>query len=93
MNAMQGQTCPLVPNPMEQGLQSEDIEKRRQGATLLDRPLNSERLQAIPVHLHHRLLVVVYHANPFAELWFESGDLQNSRQEPMINTVVGLGLI
>ena len=37
--------------------------------------------------------VVVHHVNPFAELQFESGGLKNSRQEPMINSVEGLGLI
>ena len=33
------------------------------------------------------------HANPFTELRFESGGLQNSHQEPMVNPIKGFGLI
>ena len=72
--------CPLIPNPTEQGLQSEDIEKERQGVALTDRTLDRERLRTPSVHLHHCLRVVVHHANPSAELQFESGSLQ--KQSP-----------
>ena len=65
-----------IPKTTEQGLKSEDIEKRRQGATLSDRPLERERLRTLPVHLHYRLRVVVQHADPFMEHRFESGGLQ-----------------
>ena len=89
---MQGQTCLLITKPTEQGFQSKDI-KRRQEATLPDQSLNHESLQVIPIHMHHCLRVVVHHANPFAELWFESGSFQNSCQEPIVNPIKGLGLI
>ena len=39
-----GRMCPLIPKPIEQRLQSEDIEKRGQGAILPDRSLNRESL-------------------------------------------------
>ena len=78
---------------MEQGLQSEDIEKRRQGATLPDRLLERERLRILPVHRHHCLRVVVQHADPFAELRFESGGLQNRHQKLMVYLIEDLGLI
>ena len=77
----------------ELGLQSEDIEKRRQGETLPDQTVGCKNLRALPVHLHHCLRVVVHHANPFAELQFESGGFQYSRQEPMVNPIEGLGQI
>ena len=46
-----------------------------------------------PVHLHHRLWVMVQNADTFVELRFESGGLQNCRQEPMVHPIEGLGLI
>ena len=82
-NATQSWTCLLISKRTEQGLQSEDIEKRRQEATLLGRSLGRESLWALPVHLHHSLRVVIHHANPSAELRLESGSLQNSRQKHM----------
>ena len=75
-NATQGRICLLDSKPTEQGLQREDIEKRKQEATLTDRPLDRERLRVLPVHLYHRLQVVVHYAYPFAELLLESGCLQ-----------------
>ena len=39
----QDRICPLIPKPTEQGLQSDDIEKRRQAASLPDRSLECER--------------------------------------------------
>ena len=89
----QGRTCPLIPKPAQEGLQREDIEKRRQRAALPDRTLDRERPRKPSVHLHHCLRVVVHHANPSAELRFESGSLQNSGQKPMVNPIEGLGLI
>ena len=83
----------LIPKPTEQGLQSEDIEMRRQGAALPDRTLDSERPRTPSVHLHNCLRVVVHHVNPSAKLRFESGSLRNSRQKPMVNPIEGLGLI
>ena len=56
-------------------------EKRQQGTTLPDRPLERERLRKLPVHLHHLLWVLVQHADPFAELQFESAALQNRSQK------------
>ena len=79
--------------PDEQGLHSEDIEKRRQGAALPEWSLDRKSPQMPSVHLHHRLWVVVHHADPFAELWFESSGLQNCHQEPMVHPIEGLGLI
>ena len=64
----------------QQGLQSEDIEKRRQGAALPDQTLDREYPRTPSVHLHHCLRVVVHHANPSVELRFESGSLQ--KQSP-----------
>ena len=93
MNVAQGQTCFLIPKPTEQGLQSKDIEKRRQGSTLLDQTLDRESLLAPSVHLNHRLWVVIYHSNQFVELRFESGGFQNSHQEPMVNPIGDFGLI
>ena len=87
------QKAGLAFSSTKQVLQSEDIEKRRQGATLRDQPFDYERLRTLPVYLHHRLRVVVYHTNPNPELWLESGGLQNSRQEPMVNPIKGLGVI
>ena len=84
---------PPIPKPTEEGLQSEDIEKRRQRTALLDRTLDRERPRTPSVHLHHCLWVVIHHANPSAELRLESGSLQNSHQKPMVNPVKGLGLI
>ena len=43
-NSIPGQTCPLMPKSPDQMLQSEGIEKRRQGATMPDRPFDLERL-------------------------------------------------
>ena len=85
-DTMQVQICPLLPKPSKE-LQSKDIEKRRQGATLLDRLLALERL------LFTCLRVAVHYANPSAELRFESGSLQNRCQKLMVNTIEGLGLI
>ena len=82
-----------IPKPTEQGLQSEDIEKRGQGETLPDRSLDRKSLRTLSVHLHQRLQVVVQHAVPFAELRLESGGLQNRRQEPIVHPIEGLGLI
>ena len=65
-NAAQGRNCLLIPKPTEQGIQSEDIEKR-QGSTLRDWTLDRESLRESPVHLHHRLWFVVHHAYPFAK--------------------------
>ena len=89
----QCRTCPLIPKPAQEGLQREDIEKRRQRAALPDRTLDRDHPRTPSVHLHHCLRVVVHHANPSAELRFESGSLQNRRQEPMVNPIEGLGLI
>ena len=89
----QCRTCPLIPKPAQEGLQREDIEKRRQGAALPDRSLDRDHPRTPSVHLHHCLRVVVHHANPSAELRFESGSLQNRRQEPMVYPIEGLGLI
>ena len=84
----QGQICSLIRKPTKQGLQSEDLEQRKQRTALPDQtPLNVSR------NLHHCLGVVVHHANPSAELRFESGSLQNSRQKPIVNPVEGLGLL
>ena len=77
-DTMQGQICPLIPKPMEQGFQSQDIEKRKWGATLPDVPLDRASPWALPIHLHYPLWVMVHYAVPFAELWLESGSLQNS---------------
>ena len=40
----QGWICPLIPKTTEQRLQSEDIEKERQGAAMLDQSLDREGL-------------------------------------------------
>ena len=63
------------------------------GAALPDRTLDHESPRTPSVHLHHCLRVVIHHANPSAELRFESGSLQNSRQKLMVNPIEGLGLI
>ena len=89
----QGRTCPLIPKLVQEGLQREDIEKRRQRAALSDRTLDRERPRTPSVHLHHCLRVVVHHANPSAELRFESDSLETSGQKPMVNPIEGLGLI
>ena len=89
----QDRTCPLIPKPAEQGLQREDLEKRRQRAALPDRTLVCERPRTPSVHLHHCLRVVVHHGNPSAELRLESDSLQNSRQKPIVNPIESLGLI
>ena len=89
----QCRTCPLIPKPAQEGLQREDIKKRRQRAALPDRTFDRERPRTLSVHLHHCLRVVVHHANPSAELWLESGSLQNSGQKPMVNPIEGLGLM
>ena len=86
----QCRTCPLIPKPAQEGLQREDIEKRRQRAALPDRTLDHDHPRTPSVHLHHCLRVVVHHAHPSAELRFESGSLQNRRQEPMVNPIEGL---
>ena len=65
--------CLPIPKPTEQGIQSEDTEKRRQGSILSDRPLDRKSLWTFHVHLHPCLRVMVHHTNPFAELQFESG--------------------
>ena len=88
-----GRTCPLIPKAAQEGLQREDREKRRQRAALLDRTLDRDRPRTPSVHLHHCLRVVVHYAYPSAELRFESVSHQNSRQEPMVNPIEGLGLI
>ena len=82
----------LIPKPMEQGLQSKDVQNRRQRATLPDRRLDREHPRTLSVHLHHCLQVMV-HANPFVELQFEFSGVQNRRQKPIIHPVEGLGLI
>ena len=69
-NASKDRTNLLIANPLEQELQSENIEKRSQRATLPDQTLDRENLWVLPVDLHHYLRVVVHHA---AELRFESG--------------------
>ena len=92
-SSTQSRIKPLIPKPTEQSLQSEDIEKKRQGATLPDRPLDRECLRTLFVYLHHCLRVVVQHADPFAELRLESGGLQNCCQEPIVHPVEELGLI
>ena len=89
----QCRTCPLIPKPAQEGLQREDIEKRRQRAALPDRTLDRHHPRTPSVHLHHCLRVVVHHANPSAELRLESGSFQNRRQEPMVYPIEGLGLI
>ena len=81
-NSDQCQNCFLISKPTEQGLQGKDVEKRRQGATLLDQPLNCKGPQA-----------AVQNADPSVELWFESGSLQNCHQKPMIHPIEGFGLI
>ena len=82
----QGRIRPLIPKPTEQGLQSEDIEKRRLWTALPpDRTLDRERPGTPFVHLRHCLKVMVHHANPSAELRFEPGSLENSSQKPMTN--------
>ena len=68
-------------------------EKWRQEAALPDRTLDHEHPRTPSVHLCHYLRVVVHHANLSAELRFESGSLQNSRQKPMVNPIEGLGPI
>ena len=72
-----GRTCLLIPKAPEQWFQSEDIEKKRQRATLL----------------HHRPRVVVHHAYPFMVLQLEYSGLWNSHQELIVNPIEGLGLI
>ena len=67
-NSTKGQTSPLIPKHTEQGLQSEDIEKRGQGETLPDRSLDRESLRTLPVYLHHCLRVVIHHTDPFGDL-------------------------
>ena len=86
-------TCPLITKPAQEGLQREDIEKRRQRAALPDLTLDRDHPRTPSVHLHHCLRVVVHHANPSAELQFESGSLQSRRYEPMVYPNEGLGLI
>ena len=78
---------------MEQGNQTEDIDKKIQMSTLLDRPLYQESPGTLPVHLQHHLPVMVHYTDPFAVLWVESGSLQNSRQKPTVQDIKGLGLI
>ena len=51
----QGRTCPLIPNPAQEGLQREDIKKRRQRAALSDRTLDRDHPRTPSVHLHHCL--------------------------------------
>ena len=82
----------LISKPTEQGLQSDDIEKRKQGAILPDWPLDRECLLMPSVQLHHCLRVVVQH-DPFVELRFEFGGLENRRQKLMVHPVEGLGLV
>ena len=89
-DSTQGWICRPIPEPTEQGLQNEDIEKKRQGATMPDQVLDSKRLQMLTVHLDYRLRIVVHHADPFVELWFESGGFRNRRRKPMVNPVKGL---
>ena len=88
-----GPDLPPIPKPSEPGLQSEDVEKKWQGATLPDRPLENERLRTLPVHLHDYPRVVVHHANSSAELRFESGSLQNRHQKRMVNPIEDFRLI
>ena len=90
---VRGRTCPLIPKPAQEGLQREDIEKRRQRTALPDRTLDRDLPRTPSVHLHHCLRVMVHHANPSAELRFESGSLQNRWQEPTVYPIEGLGLI
>ena len=78
-DSTQDRICRPICKPPEQGLQGEDIEKRKQGATLPDRPLENECFGTLPVRLHQRLGVVIHHADPFAELRFKSVGLQNLR--------------
>ena len=89
----QRRTCPLIPKPAQEGLQREDIKKRRQRAALPDRTFDRERPRTPSVHLQHCLTVVVHHANPSAGLRFEFGSLQNNDQKPMVSPIKGLGLI
>ena len=65
--------CPLIPKAAQEGLKRKDIKKRRQSAALPDRTLDRDHPRMPSVHLHHCLRVVVHHANPSAELRFESG--------------------
>ena len=90
-NVAQGWAYLLIPKPMEQRLQSKDIEKRwgnpaRPTAWLWKSP-------SFSCSLHHCLRVIVHHANPFVELWFKSSGFQNICQKPMVNTIKGLELI
>ena len=80
----QGRTCPLIPKPAQEGLQRENIEKRRQRAALPDRTLDHDRPRTPSVHLRHCLRVVVHHANPSAELQFESGYCHIWQMEQLI---------
>ena len=84
---------PPIPKSLKQGLQSEEIEKRKQKTTLTDRLLDNERPRTLPVHLHHCPRAVIQHDNLSVELRLESGGLQNHRQELMVHPVEGLGLI
>ena len=79
-NSPKRQTCPLIPKIPEHELWSEDIDKRRQWPTLLGRPFDQERFQVLSVHLHHCPRVMIQHANPCSELWFEFGGFQNRHQ-------------
>ena len=76
-DATQGRIFPFISKPLEQGLQSKDI-KRRQGLTLPNWLLNRKYPQTPFIYLHHWLRVVVHHANPSAELRFESGSLSKA---------------
>ena len=59
----------------------------------MDQPLERERPRTRLVHLYHCLGVVVQYADSFAELWFESGSLENCRQKLMVQPIEGFGLI
>ena len=102
----QGRICLPIPKPTKQGPQSEDIEKRRQGAALPDRTLDREHLRTPSVHLYHCLRVVVHHANLSAEFRFNpvvSKTVTKNRwstlskvldwSKLMVNPIEGLGLI
>ena len=65
-DSMQDRISLFIPKPTEQELQSEDIKGDL-----------GQRFRTLSVHLYHNPQAVVQHADPFAELQFEFGGLQN----------------
>ena len=82
----------LVPSSLSPRRKSFNARTQRRGDR--GQPCRAERSIANTVErLLFTCTTVVHHANPSAELRFESGSLQNSRQKPMVNPIEGLGLI